>query len=190
MCIALFTLTPIWPHQSRFSNAQRTPLMTGSRGGVGPCPCTSCSHSSSSRPSSPCSATRLSSGSSGDLSGSHCFYQSHNLFDISMLFRDVQNLTGAGVSRCGSSGTIRCHHFILHQDRELSVRSHEPWQLMGDNLVNIFCSFSTPSDSHVDSGQQRQAERDTRHGGRESLQMTSLKNSENSSKFCSCKQFR
>merc|ERR1712110_1405581 len=69
------------------------------------------------------------------------------------------------------SGTIRCHHFILHQDRELSV------------------SFSLPSDSHVDSGQQRQPERDTRHG-RDSLQMTSLKNSENSTKFCSCKQFR
>ena len=85
MCIALFTLTPIWPHQSRFSNAQRTPLMTGSRGGVGPCPCTSCSHSSSSRPSSPCSATRPSSRSSGDLSGSHCFYQSHSLFYSLML---------------------------------------------------------------------------------------------------------
>ena len=33
-------------------------------------------------------------------------------------FRDVQGLTGFS----GAGATIRCHHFILHQDREISVR--------------------------------------------------------------------
>ena len=56
-----------------------------------------------------------------------------------LLCRDVQNMTGE--SRCGSSGTIRCHHFILHQDRELSVRSHEN-KLGHKMMVKIFCSVS------------------------------------------------
>ena len=42
-----------------------------------------------------------------------------------ILCRDVQGLTGvSGVgANTGAGATIRCHHFILHQDREISVRS-------------------------------------------------------------------
>ena len=86
------------------------------------------------------------------------------------------------------------HHPVspLHSAPGQGIVCQVSWarQPLTANGIQIgFCSFSLPSDSHVDSGQQRQPERDTRHG-RDSLQMTSLKNSENSTKFCSCKQFR
>ena len=36
-----------------------------------------------------------------------------------MISREVAGLTMSG----GGGHTIRCHHFIIHQDREISVRS-------------------------------------------------------------------
>ena len=40
-----------------------------------------------------------------------------------MINREVAGLTMSGG---GGGHTIRCHHFIIHQDREISVRSPPP----------------------------------------------------------------
>ena len=45
-----------------------------------------------------------------------------------VVFREVQGLT--------SGHTIRCHHFIVHQDREISVRSGAAVVLMEDFISN------------------------------------------------------
>jgi len=98
--------------------------------------------------------------------------------------KDVQGLTGvSGVgANTGAGATIRCHHFILHQDREISV------------------SLSTPSDSHADSARHvGHADRPSRHvdtivshtRDKESMNLTTLNiPAADNLKLCSCKQFR
>ena len=166
MCTALFTLTPIWPHQSRFSNAQRTPLMTGSRGGAGRCPCTSCSHSSSSLRSSPCSVTRPSSGCSGDLLGIHKIYESPSLFWFSHAVQRCSKFDWGVSVRQQRHNTMSPFHFASGQGVVSQVSWAQLMGEMGDNLVKIFAVsplLQTVTWTQDSRGRRRET-RDTRLG--------------------------
>ena len=120
MCTASPTLTITRPWQWRSSSVPRTPQWTATPGQGGPSPSTSWSPSSSSPPSSPSSATRPSSGSSGNLPSQIWWLRLRTKDVNDVMTREVAGLT---ISGGGGGHTIRCHHFIIHQDREISVRS-------------------------------------------------------------------
>ena len=112
-----------------------------------------------------------------------------------IMCRDVQGLTGVSGAGANSGVTIRCHHFILHQDREISVRSVLS-NFVPSFISSQFCyccfSLSTPSDSHAESTRHVSRHVDTvvSHArDKESMNLTTLNIPENL-KFCSCKQFR